>query len=224
LKDTAIGAGTGLAVGGAAKVLPSVGSAVKTGLEDIATAPFGTNGSMGIVPKMLNGIGNAGKAVNNVTSAVTKGISGTDNEVANQVLDQVIKKGSYAIPYVGQAQAAVDTAAAIPAISQKFAQLGLKAADKLAPAAAPLLSAAKQGATSLGATAEHKQFSPERIIEKTKGTRYASVLENASQRGPEALRAANFVLQGQDPEYRKLTIGDDDRNEDQADIDYGSAD
>ncbi len=58
------------------------------------------------------------------------------------------------------------------------------------------------------------KFEPESLIQKTQGTKYAAVLQDAMQRGPEAVRAANFVLQGRDPEYRKLTIDDDDRHQD----------
>jgi hypothetical protein len=57
------------------------------------------------------------------------------------------------------------------------------------------------------------KFEPEAILQKTQGTKYAGVLQDAMQRGPEAVRAANFVLQGRDPEYRQLTIEDEDRQQ-----------
>jgi hypothetical protein len=43
------------------------------------------------------------------------------------------------------------------------------------------------------------------LIQKTQGTKYAQVLQNAANNGDQSFNAAHFVLQQRDPEYRKLT-------------------
>lgn len=45
------------------------------------------------------------------------------------------------------------------------------------------------------------------LMNKVQGTKYATVLQNAAQRGDKAVGAANFVLQQTDPEYRKQVLG-----------------
>ena len=55
---------------------------------------------------------------------------------------------------------------------------------------------------------EQKPFDQDALLEKTQGSKYAQVLQNASQRGGSAVGVANFVLQSRDPEYRKLTLGE----------------
>lgn len=50
----------------------------------------------------------------------------------------------------------------------------------------------------------------QKIFEKTKGSKYSQALQNADQRGGPALGATHFILSQTDPEYRKLTLGDED--------------
>ncbi len=133
----------------------------------------------------------------------------TGNEAADKVINQLAKKSAYAIPGVGKLVAAADAASLAPQIGQKGAQLALQAGGKLGD----ITGAATRG--TVGALTQkdsvEKSFKPETIVQRAQGTKYAGVLQEAMQRGPEAVRAANFVLQGRDPEYRKLTIQDEDR-------------
>lgn len=55
-----------------------------------------------------------------------------------------------------------------------------------------------------------KPYDKNALIQKTQGTKYQQVLENAAQRGDQAFGAAHFLLQSKDPEYRKITVGTDD--------------
>lgn len=48
------------------------------------------------------------------------------------------------------------------------------------------------------------------ILQKSQGTKYASVLNNASKRGDTALGATHFILQSTDPEYREQTNREED--------------
>jgi hypothetical protein len=41
------------------------------------------------------------------------------------------------------------------------------------------------------------------LLQKTQGSKYSQVLQNAAQRGDDSLNAAHFVLAQRDPEYRK---------------------
>lgn len=52
------------------------------------------------------------------------------------------------------------------------------------------------------------------LLQKTQGTKYQAVLQNAAQRGDKAVGATNFILQSTDPEYRKATLGPQDEDED----------
>ncbi len=211
-KDTAYGAGTGLLVGGALKkALPAASGLVKNTLEDVATAPMKQpSAQMGAVAKGLGLVGRAGDAFDNLTNSVTKGIAGTGNDATDSLLNQAAKKSSYMIPGVGKMIAAADSASAVPGIAQKGAQLALKAGDKVGKFANGLQDVTARGATSVAAKAP-ATVKTDSIIQKAQGTKYAGVLSDASQRGPEAVAAANFVLQSRDPEYRKLMLGEQDQ-------------
>jgi hypothetical protein len=54
-----------------------------------------------------------------------------------------------------------------------------------------------------------KPYDKDVLLQKTKGSKYAQVLQNASQRGNHALGAAHFVLQSSDPNYRKMTLDEE---------------
>lgn len=41
------------------------------------------------------------------------------------------------------------------------------------------------------------------LLQKTQGTKYGQVLQNAAQKGDQSFNAAHFVLFNRDPEYRK---------------------
>ncbi len=57
---------------------------------------------------------------------------------------------------------------------------------------------------------ESRPFEKDALLQKTQGTKYAQVFQNASKRGDKAVGAANFVLQSTDPEYRKMMLGDEE--------------
>lgn len=50
---------------------------------------------------------------------------------------------------------------------------------------------------------EERPFETDSLLEKTQGTKYAQVLQNAAKRGQKSVGAAHFILQSTDPEYRK---------------------
>lgn len=75
-----------------------------------------------------------------------------------------------------------------------------------------------EGQMNKVAEVEHKPFDQNALIEKTQGTKYSQVLQSAAQRGQSAVGATHFLLQQQDPEYRALTIGDDEQEQ------YGNTD
>jgi hypothetical protein len=64
--------------------------------------------------------------------------------------------------------------------------------------------------------AENEKKAPDSnaLLQKTQGTQYAEVLQNASKRGQNAVGAAHFVLQSTDPNYRQLFM-DEERLEDE---------
>lgn len=64
--------------------------------------------------------------------------------------------------------------------------------------------------------AEQQQKAPDSqaLMQKTQGTKYAQVLANAQQRGQSAVGATHFILQNQDPEYRRLTLEQEDQDDD----------
>lgn len=176
-KDTAIGAGTGLALGGAGKLVSkgasAIGRAGKEIIEDVATAPItkgASDGVMGMLPKALKTVGKYGDKFDDVFSSLTKKAVGkTGNETVDTVLNQAAKKGSYFIPGVGKAVAAADAASAVPGAAQATAQFTTKGLEKLAP--------------YMG------KFGP--------------LINKAAQRGGNSLAASHFVLQQTSEEYRK---------------------
>lgn len=202
----------------AGALLKGAGAATKNVLEDVATAPMTQPGAkMGMIPKALGAVGKAGNAFDDRAGSIIKSVAGTGNETVDRVLSEAAKKGSYMIPGIGKVIAAADAASAVPGIAQKGAQLALKGTQAIGKIPSALIDvASKEG---IGKAAPNpmpnnspaESFQPENIIRKAQGTKYASVLQNAAQRGPEAVRAASFVLQGKDPEYRKLMIGDEFR-------------
>lgn len=50
-------------------------------------------------------------------------------------------------------------------------------------------------------------FDKDSILQKTQGSKYQQVLQNAAQKGDQSLSAAHFVLSQRDPEYRKVMEG-----------------
>lgn len=203
LKDTAIGT----AIGGlAGKIVPKAGAAVQNAVEDVATAPMTQAGAqMGPLSRGIGAIGKAGNAFDDLTSSMT---AATGNPGADQVLNQLAKKSAYLIPGIGKVAAAADAAKYAPAVAQKGAQLALRGAEKSGLSS----DMVTRGAINMGASRSPttQSFDPEKIVQNAQGTKYGPVLQDAMKRGPHAVRAANFVLQGRDPEYRKLSMGDDD--------------
>lgn len=63
------------------------------------------------------------------------------------------------------------------------------------------------------AEVESKPFNQNALIERTQGSPYAKILQDAAKRGPQAFGAAHFVLQNKDPKYRQLTTGQQDDKE-----------
>lgn len=53
---------------------------------------------------------------------------------------------------------------------------------------------------------QEQAFNSDSIMGKVQGTKYATVLQNAKQRGDSAFGATNFVLQQTDPEYRRKVL------------------
>lgn len=58
-----------------------------------------------------------------------------------------------------------------------------------------------------------KPFETSSLIQKTQGSKYAQILQEASQRGENAVASTNFVLQQTDPEYRKMILGNEEEEE-----------
>lgn len=59
------------------------------------------------------------------------------------------------------------------------------------------------------AESEAKPYDKNVIMQKAQGTKYANVLQNAAQRGDQALGATHFILQSTDPEYRQALEQDE---------------
>ena len=49
----------------------------------------------------------------------------------------------------------------------------------------------------------------EEILQKTGGSKYAQVMQQAAEKGGHSLAAANYVLSQRDPNYRKVIEGED---------------
>ncbi len=61
-------------------------------------------------------------------------------------------------------------------------------------------------------SAEQQNTLPDKtsLIEKTQGSKYGQVLQNAAQKGDQSFAAAHYVLSSRDPNYRKLLEGGTD--------------
>jgi hypothetical protein len=59
-----------------------------------------------------------------------------------------------------------------------------------------------------GATNFQESSGKEALLQKTQGSKYGQVLQNAAKNGDDSLAAAHFVLSQRDPEYRKITEGE----------------
>lgn len=56
-----------------------------------------------------------------------------------------------------------------------------------------------------GASNFDKKMDNQALLQKTQGTKYGQVLQNAAGKGEQSLAAAHYVLSNRDPDYRKLT-------------------
>jgi len=202
LKDTATGAGTAAILGGASKAVgglaSKLGSAANKGLavgrevlEDVATAPMTQSGAeMGKVAKTLGTIGKVGDKFDDFTSMFTKNVAPTGNEVADKVVNQLAKKGSYAIPGVGKVVAAADVASSVPSIAQGAANLALRGGRTIADNLPEILKTSPQ---LLG--------------------KFAIPLQQAAERGGTSLAATHFILSSTNPEYRSIVMPKENENE-----------
>lgn len=215
----------------AGKAISAAGPAIKNTIDDVASAPLGQESPRGMIASGLDKIHRAGTSANKtIGDAINAVTPQTGDKAADGLIKAATRIGRYN-PVTAKLQGALDTAEFAPKGAQWAASKLSPLIDKLSGGGAYAKELAQRSPLvynslnnkMVGAANEEKQSPPstEDLIQKTKGTKYASVLQNASQRGPEAIRAASFVLQSTDPEYRKLTVGDQDQTpEDNDDGDF----
>ncbi len=56
-------------------------------------------------------------------------------------------------------------------------------------------------------------YNQEDVLMRVKGTKYEKSLSEAAGRGHQAFGAAHFILQSKDPDYRKMTMGEEEQKE-----------
>lgn len=213
----------------AGKAISAAGPAIKNTIDDVASAPLGQDGPRGMIASGLDKIHRAGKSANKIIGDAIDAVTPqTGDKGADGLIKAATRIGRYN-PVTAKIQGALDTAEFAPKGAQWAASKLSPLIDKLSGGGAyatelaqrsPLVYKSLTGKMNEVAK-EDKQSPPstEDLLQKTKGTKYASVLQNASKRGPEAIRAASFVLQSTDPEYRKLTVGDQDQAPEDSDYD-----
>jgi hypothetical protein len=84
-----------------------------------------------------------------------------------------------------------------------FQSLVLQFEKKLQPSPMELPKAAENQSERPGASA--KPLDKIQILEKTRGSKYEQVLQNASNKGEQSFNTAHYILSQRDPEYRKQT-------------------
>jgi hypothetical protein len=204
------------------------------------------NGASAVDSAGLSEILSKGKSLYSNASAAERLL---DNKLAREQGNKILGITDWSVLGGGAATAPLTGGASIPVAVgatlakkglEKFgsqnAALGLNKISKLlmkSPEMANLYARNPQAFSSLAeklesrlssspmkaADTKEKTFDQNAILERIQGTKYSSALSNAAQKGSHAFNAAHFVLQGQDPEYRKLTLekenGQEDTNEDQ---------
>jgi len=87
---------------------------------------------------------------------------------------------------------------------QAFQSLATKLEEKMGMMSAPLMPKAEEQESSAPTMGAPDKTA---LIEKTQGTKYGQVLQNAAQKGDASFNAAHYVLSQRDPEYRKALKG-----------------
>lgn len=221
--DTAGGGALGFAGG---KALGTLGSGAREIIDDVATAPLGQSGERGIVAKALDGAHRFGKGANEVIDNVVQSVTpSTGSQQADAMIKGIGRLGRYGL--AGKVQGAVDTLEHAPRAAQWMAQKASPMLDKIArsPYGAELAQRSPQVFNAVAGKMvgqkedERKPYDDTAILSATQGTKYNQVLESAKQRGDTAFGAAHFLLQSRDPEYRELTVMDEDQADSEEDFD-----
>lgn len=220
--DTGKGALIGGATGGAINQLGRVGAPIKNVIDDVATAPIGKAGDRGLVASALNKAHQAGAAGNKMVDDVLERVtpssgSAQTDQMINSIVKGASKLGRYGL--ASKAQGALDTLEQGPKVAQWAAGKASPLLEKLGNSefAQGLAQRSPQVFNAVAQKINQpkerfKPYEPEQIIEKTQGSKYAKVVTDAAQRGQDAFGATHFILQSTQPEYRALTLDQEDES------------
>ncbi len=176
-------------------VPPMLGKAADSAIEEVATNPYMGEKAIEPMTKVINKVGHlaaGGSAIHgmmhgNVGEAV---IGPLVSEGTSMLADKIAPMAAGGLEKISQMLMQTPKFAEIAKVSpQTFTALVQSISEKM------------QG--------NEKKFDQNALIQKVQGSKYSQVLQSAAQRGGHSLGAANFVLQNNDPEYRKLILGDE---------------
>lgn len=178
---------------------PMVGKAIDRGVEEVATSPW--MGEKAVAP-IKSAIKTAGKGL--TTGGMVYG--GTTGDILNSGMTMAAGKATdmaadKIAPLAGKGLEQVSQMLMKAPKFAELAQVNPQAFSALAQNIADKMSETNKS--------QEPKFDNDQLIQKTAGSKYAPVLQRASQRGNHALGAANYILQSTDPNYRKMVLGDE---------------
>lgn len=204
------------------QVQRSLSNKLKTGVEDYADILDKALNNPNAPNKIISGPSSRGfKDVKNIYGNLDAIEKMTNTRSAKEFANRMVSPSDYGSAAMGLIQGgpvgAILTGVANQAMRLGGNQVMAKQADNISkallksPNMQQLLAnnpAAFQAMVQRMLPKQEEQQKPkydnDAVMQKIKGTKYEQVLNNAKQKGDQSAAAANYVLQSQDQEYRKL--------------------